>query len=175
MTTLQATIRDWNTVKEAARDWVREFEPIHWTVLLVAMFVLGAIVGGRSSVSVTNRSLTGTRYRNDQERRNRLGEWPRNRRSVGADYPDRLSGKFLSLVAAPIAHFRWYQDALIRRSEMTFDSAVDMCRDLGIPEDAIDDVIESAELCNCGDEGPCQENSESIIKAAAEKYDKETV
>lgn len=53
---------------------------------------------------------------------------------------------------------------------MTYDQAVAMCRDLGIPEDDIDDVVESAELCNCGDEGPCAENSKGIIRVAAKRY-----
>lgn len=56
---------------------------------------------------------------------------------------------------------------------MNYDQAVDYAIDLGIPDEHIDEVIDGAELCDrygC-DEGPCAENTMSIIKAAAKRYE----
>lgn len=53
---------------------------------------------------------------------------------------------------------------------MTYERAVAMCEDLGIPTDKIDDVIDIAQLCPCGDEGACEENSVYIIENEAKKY-----
>jgi N-glycosylase/DNA lyase len=41
--------------------------------------------------------------------------------------------------------------------------------DAGIPDEHIDDVLETAEIC-CGEEGPCAENTRAIIDKAAEAY-----
>jgi hypothetical protein len=53
-----------------------------------------------------------------------------------------------------------------------YDDAVEYCREQGIPEDEIDNVIDIAELCCDGvyGDGCCADNSKAIIQAEAKKY-----
>ena len=60
----------------------------------------------------------------------------------------------------------------MRGSAGSFDDSVSMLLDLGVPDHAIDEVLDECSIC-CSPygEGPCSEESASQLKAAAEKYD----